>query len=451
MIDKDATITVDVVNKYFNNHYTSIRRCEQIKLRDAYLGKYDILNVEKPDYKPNNKAVNNFGKVIVDTFSGYFDGKPLNVISQNEAVQKAVDNFNRSNVTEFKDYELIKTMAIFGNCYELIYQNEEGETKNAILDPLDAFVVYDTTVEHAPVFAMVYRIDEENVLTGELYTKDKVYSVYGEEYEISSIIELGTNEYYQIPLNEYCFNTERQGIFENVLSLINLYNKTESEKANDIEYFADSYLGIFGVDIYKPGEDQDAAVADFIKGIRDNRVFVVQAQDTGQGSVKPEAKFLSKPDGDVSQENMLNRLKKDIFQQAMVVDVSDDEFKTASGIALKWKLQPMSNLAVTVKRNMTLSLKHRYELVFSFAKNISPTLANEWKNLEIRYYENIPFDAKDMAETLTEFGVQVSDETALVYAGVENPQEEIKRIEEEEQRDRNMYLLDKEKASANEE
>lgn len=52
---------------------------------------------------------------------------------------------------------------------------------------------------------------------------------------------------------EYVNNDERQGIFEPVISMINAFNKALSEKANDVDYFADAYLAILGVQLDKDG------------------------------------------------------------------------------------------------------------------------------------------------------------------------------------------------------
>lgn len=431
-IEKDTPITLDVVNEYLLDHYSGTRRATQLKLKKAYLGKYDILNQTKPSYKPNNKLVNNFAKYIVDTFCGFFDGKPLTVSSQNEAVQKAVDNFDEVSTSEFKNYELIKRSAIFGNCYELVYQNEEGDTKNAVLDPLDTFVVYDDTVEQRPAFAVTYRIDEYFKLTGEVYTADTVYSITGEMSSVTTMKEVARNEYYDVPIIEYRFNTERQGIFENVLSLINAYNLALSEKANDVEYFADAYLAILGADIAGEGTDQQEALENMLKNIRDNRTMLFQS-DSAVGSNIPEVKFLGKPEADTTQENLLKTLKENIFRLSMVADISDEAFGTSSGIALQYKLQPMRDLAKSVQQNITMSLKHRYKLVFSFAKNISPTLADEWQTLEFNFYENLPINALDIANTLASLGVRVSEETALKLAGIDNPMQELERIKKEEE------------------
>lgn len=430
-IERDKAITLEVLNEYVSKHLNGKRRVEQTKLRDAYLGNYEILQQTKPAYKPNNKLVNNYAKYIVDTFCGFFDGKPLTVSSQDERVQEAVDKFDDNSITEFKNYELIKRAAIFGNCYELIYQNEDGETKDAVLDPLDTFVVYDDTVEQRPVFGVTYRINDESGIEGELYTNDTVYSFSGDTDSITTLTEIGRNEYYDVPIIEYRFNTERQGIFENALSLINAYNLTISEKANDVAYFADAYLVIIGADIATDGLDPQEALNKMLENVRENRTMCVP--DNGMdGSSKPEIKFLNKPESDKTQENLLKTLKENIFRLSMVADISDESFGTSSGIALRYKLQPMRDLAKSVQQNITLALKHRYKLVFSFANNISPSLSDEWKSLEFNFYENLPVNALDIANTLASLGVRVSEETALKLAGIDNPMEELERIKKEE-------------------
>lgn len=431
-IEKDTPITLEVVAEYVQKQQMGTRKAEQIKLRNAYLGEYDILKQKKPDYKPNNKLVNNYAKYIVDTFCGFFDGKPLTVSSQNEVVQEAVDKFNEVNSTDFKNYELIKQAAIYGNCYELLYQNENSETRNAVLDPLNTFVVYDDTVEQSPVFGVTYRINQETSgLTGEVYTTDKVYEIEGILNSITQMREVGTNQYYTVPIIEYRFNTERQGIFENVLTLIDAYNQVESEKANDVEYFSDAYLVITGANlIQKIDETPEEAQRRTFKDVRDNRTMWLHG-DNAEGTNTPDVKFLGKPEADTTQENLLKHLEDNIFRLSMVANISDESFGTSSGIALQYKLLNMRNLARATQRNLQLSFQRRYELVFSFANNISPSLSDEWKSLEFNFYENLPVNALDIANTLASLGVRVSEETALKLAGIDNPMEELERIKQE--------------------
>lgn len=48
-------------------------------------------------------------------------------------------------------------------------------------------------------------------------------------------------------------NEEELGIFEPVLTMIDAYNKAIGEKANDVDYFADAYMKILGVELDEEG------------------------------------------------------------------------------------------------------------------------------------------------------------------------------------------------------
>lgn len=133
------------------------------------------------------------------------------------------------------------------------------------------------------------------------------------------IEEKGQEHFFgDVPLIEYVENNERQSAFENVETLINAYNKAISEKANDVDYFADAYLAILGAEL-----DEET-----IKQIRDNRVINLKSGD-GQKIV---LEFLDKPNADTTQENLIERLERLIFQISMVANISDEKFGTSSGL-----------------------------------------------------------------------------------------------------------------------
>ena len=49
-----------------------------------------------------------------------------------------------------------------------------------------------------------------------------------------------------VPIAIYKNNEEEQGDFEQVISLIDAYDKMESDSLNDFEYFVDAYLALYG-------------------------------------------------------------------------------------------------------------------------------------------------------------------------------------------------------------
>ncbi len=137
--------------------------------------------------------------------------------------------------------------------------------------------------------------------------------------------------------------------FESTWSMINAYNKAISEKANDVDYFADAYLKIIGAKV-----DRDRIVH-----TRNNRII-----NFDEESNTVDVGFLQKPNADGSQENLINRLERLIFQMSMTPNINDENFGTSSGIALKYKLLSMSNLAKAKERKFTGALDRRYKLIF---------------------------------------------------------------------------------------
>ena len=105
-----------------------------------------------------------------------------------------------------------------------------------------------------------------------------------------------------------------------------------------MDYFADAYLKIIGPKV-EPGDTVH---------MRSTRVMNFEGDDDSIANVVAE--FMEKPNADGSQEHLLDRLVRLIFQISMVANISDENFGTSSGIALKYKLLNMSNLAKTKER-----------------------------------------------------------------------------------------------------
>ena len=176
-----------------------------------------------------------------------------------------------------------------------------------------------------------------------------------------------------IPATEFIENEERMSIFEPCYSMINAYNKAISEKANDVDYFADAYLKILGPDL-----DQET-----LNAIRDNRIINLETDEPGQAVVE----FMDKPNADTTQENLINRLERLIFQNSMVANINDENFGTSSGIALKYKLLSMSNLAKTKERKFVSGMNRRYKIIFS--NPINHMAADDWLKVEAQIAQQL--------------------------------------------------------------
>ena len=221
-----------------------------------------------------------------------------------------------------------------------------------------------------------------------------------------------------VPATEYVENKERTCIFEPAMSMIDAYNKAISEKANDVDYFADAYMKILGAAL---GDDE-------MKYIRDNRIINFDG-DADQLVVD----FLQKPNGDTTQEHLIDRLEKLIFQISMVANISDENFGTSSGIAMKYKLQGMSNLAKTKERKFTSGMNRRYKLIFS--NPVSGMKEDDWVKLHYHFTPNIPSNVLEESQIAGNLEGIVSQETQLgVLSVVDNVQNEMKKIENEQEK-----------------
>lgn len=424
-ISPDEELTDAKLCRFIERHAAeSTFRYKQ--LQDAYETDFPIFHKKpKPEWKPDNRIAVNFAKYIVDTMNGYFIGNPIKITVDGgeETIEKYIEFLDQYNDQDDNNAELSKICSIYGKGYEMYYNDEDGNVGIIYLDPTEAFMIYDDSVlKRERYFVRLYR-DEDNVLHGSVSDQEKVrwFTIKG---------KIVWNEQEQlhyfngVPATEYRENKECQGIFEPVMSIINAFNKAISEKANDVDYFADAYLKIIGTLL-----DEDE-----LKHIRSDRV--INFDGDGESVI---VDFLQKPNGDTTQENLLDRLQNLIFLIAMVANISDENFGTSSGIAMAYKLQGMSNLRKTKERKFTSGMNRRYKLIFSNPGNAMKK--DDWVKLHYKFTPNVPANLLEESQIAQNLSGVVSQETQLgVLSVVDNPKAEIERIDKEEEKPKDVVM-----------
>lgn len=393
------------------------------KLKDAYMTEYDIMKMQKKDsWKPDNRIAVNFAKYITDTMNGFFIGHPIkfSVEGEEENVTKFVEFIDQYNDQDDSNAELSKLCSMFGRGYEIYYLDSLANQCIMPVSVMDGFMIYDESIVARPRFFVRLYMDTDKLLHGSV-SDDKVVKYFTKPGDIvwdnGEYPDGKPHGYDGVPATEFRENEERVGIYEPVMSMIDAYNKAISEKANDVDYFADAYLKILG-----PKVDEDSQ-----KLIRTNRIINFK----GQNSEKMVVEFLSKPDGDTSQEHLIDRLEKLIFQISMVANISDENFGSSSGIALKYKLQAMSNLAKTKERKFISGLNRRYRIIFSNPANLVPS--DDWVKLHFHFTQNYPANITEEIENAKNLEGMVSKETQLkLLSIVEDAQAEIERLKDED-------------------
>lgn len=424
ILPKATEMTIPLLQEFLDKHRSEVDNRYK-KLKAAFESDHDILHYDpKPNYKPDNRIVSNFAKYIVDTFGGFFIGNPIKTVADDTKVADYVEHVEQYNDQDDNNAELSKLMDIFGKGYEVYFTDEESELCITYMSPMEAFMIHDDSIVQRPLFFVRRWTNRENIEYGCIQN-----GAYERNFKVTGglqwLDEWKPHRFNGVPAVEFILNEERQGLFEPILSIINAYNKAISEKANDVDYFADAYLKVLGVALDNDG----------IKHIRDNRIINFE----GDNAEKLTVEFMGKPESDTAQENLLNRLERLAFQISMVANISDEDFGNSSGIALKYKLLPMMNLARTKERKFVSGMNRRYKLLFSHPASKVPKDA--WMQLKYQFTPNIPANILEEAQIAAQLEGVVSQETKLkVLSIVDNVQEELERIEEENKPDESTIV-----------
>lgn len=414
-LPQGTEMTIELLDKFLGLHRQQVNSRYK-KLHDAYKSDHDILHQKaKASYKPDNRVVVNFPKYIVDTMNGFFIGNPIKTTADDENIAKYVEYLEQYNDQDDNNAELSKICSIFGSGYEMYYTDEDTELCITYLNPTEAFMIYDESIVERPLFFIRRYTDYEGNEWGSI--SDSQYVRHFQVTGGTKWTDEWTAHYFGgVPATEYIENEERQGIFEPVMTQVNAFNKALSEKANDVDYFADAYMKILGALVDQEG----------IQFIRDNRIINL----TGEDAENIVVEFMGKPSNDEGQEHLLDRLERLIFQISMVANISDKEFGNSSGTALKYKLHAMSNLAKTKERKFTSGMNRRYRLLFSHP--VSKVPKDAWVQLHYKFTLNIPANLLEETEIAKNMeGITSHERQLTVISAVDNVQEELKKIEEE--------------------
>ena len=265
---KERELTPEDLAKFIRKNDDLVTR-KYKPLRDAYEGKYKIFfQPKKPAWKPDNRLAVNFASYVVSCFSGYTMGIPPQIISDDSGTAERVTAYNDAAGIIEQLTTAFDSMLIYGRSYLMLYEDEAGDIGIAATDPEESFIVYDDGIRQRPLYFVrtYYDIDRKGID----FTDEERHGFAG------------------VPAVELSTGIIRKGIFADVLNLIDAFNNVLSDKANDINAFADAYLKVLGADI-----DEKT-----LKWIRNNRVINLK----GKGATDLVVDFLQRPSADGGSE-----------------------------------------------------------------------------------------------------------------------------------------------------
>lgn len=412
-----------------------------MKLEKYYQVENEILKRVVPPEKPNNKMAHGFAKYITNMATGYFMGEGIRYDVEDEKFKEALDGLLDNNYTKDNNFEVAKEMSKKGIAYELLYYNEKSEIKSKKFNAEDFIPVYSTSVSEFLEFAIrpwqEYDLITKKITSyAEVYTKEEIILF---KEETGKFVESGRrrHNFNDVPVIVYWNNAERKGDYEDVITLIDAYDKSQSDTANDFEYFTDAYLVVVGAGgglvTSENEEDDDKA----IKTLKQERILFLD--ERGQ------AQWLIKDVNDTAVENFKNRVYNDIFFLSQVPALTDESFASnLSGVAIKYKLIGLEQLAV-IKENKFLAAQKKKIKLITEALNIKLNANFDADQVEFIFSRNMIQNDKEAAEIVGTLAGLASKETLFgLLPFVDDPDEELARVRKEQEEEENLGTIDTE-------
>lgn len=402
-----------------------VERGRLLRLKRYYEGKHDILNKpQRANSAPNNKLVSNYCAYIADMSTGFFMGKPVaySSVSENEEEVTALQEVFKYNDEAAHNMELASEASVTGEAYEMLYMDEDARIRFCSIPSEEVILVCAASLEQKILYAIrhyrVYHLDG--------VTYDEFVDVYDAQDVTNYFYSSGTiriisgpvpHYFDDVPVVPYANNKERRGDFEDVMSLVDAYDKAQSLTLDDMEDFTDAYLVLKGV-----GGTTDEDVAE----LRRNKVMTFEE---GGG-----AEWLIKNLNDTYIENIKTRLQKDIHKFSSVPDMSDDSFAgNVSGVAIKYKLIGMEQVRSHKERWFKLGLQRRIELIAGMLK-LKSAADIDFRDIEITFTANIPANSLEQAQIVKELYGLVSQKRLLsLLPFVTDPAEEMEELRKEQE------------------
>lgn len=400
------------------------------KLARYYRGEHDILRNAQPEQDEVRVSVN-YAKYITDITLGYYLGEPVkyDVNDRQGAGDRALaaadteggaglgagereldispiqDAYDAQQIAEI-DADLGKGMGVMGDCLELCYASTDAVPmpRSAYIDPRNGILVCDSTVEHNKLFAIVW--ERRETTAGEAYYFATVYTDRTEKDFRSNDLKSAlfhqageTREHFfgAVPVIAYENNGERQGDFEQVISLIDAYDQLMSSRLTDKKRFVDALLVFFGMTL-RDGDEAKLATEKFLDG----------------APLDARVEYIQKTFDENSVQVLADALVREMHKMTMTVDMSDEKFSgNASGQALKLKLLTMNLLVKNKMRRMERGLKERFSLYnrwLTVRGDMAPVGVND---VDVVFTVSLPINEAEIVQTVTQLQGIVDDQTLL--------------------------------------
>ena len=386
------------------------------RLYDYYRSQQPVPKGEAVRGRPNNLLRIPFPRYITEVHTGYFLGLPPTLDFPRAADGAAYSSLSASLGLDHLLFDAARDASVCGMGFVLVWLEQTG-LHACRCDPLTCFSIRSGAAG-APLLGTVRLFQGPDGETGGIlyqsgalrpFTWDGRRAVWAGPPEENLLRAL--------PLIPFANNCQGTGDFELVTDLVDAYNLLLSGAMDDMQSVANAFLALYGMLGTTQGDIDEA-----------NRTRVLSLAEGGR------AEFVVKDLNHEALGQLENNLRRSILQLSMTPDLSDDSFAgNTSGVALQYKLWGIEQVRAAKERSFTPGLK---ALLAALSGGLS-TLGTPADLTSGRptFYKNLPQDQAAQAEALLKLSPVLSRRTILEHLPwVADPEEELRRIEKEEQR-----------------
>ena len=222
-------LTEKVIKRIIETHRSSVLPRLQ-NLENYYNANNAIKNrVISDTSKPNNKIANAYASYITDTLVGYFIGEPITYTANDDVLLQDLQMILEHNDEADENAELAKNASIYGVAYEMLYLSEEDNMiRFKSLNPKEVIPIFDMTVEQNLLAVMRYYEDYDYVEDNTYTIVEVIDATQVRRYKLNtglSLLEEYPHYFSMVPVAICKNNEDETGDFEQVISLIDAYDK----------------------------------------------------------------------------------------------------------------------------------------------------------------------------------------------------------------------------------
>lgn len=439
---RDLLDNIDDISDFITHHLEAQRPRLQM-LDDYYQGlNYNVMrsnNRRREKHLADNRVAHDFASYIADFINGYCFGHAIQVQSEKEMTQNAINSLHDLNDIDSHNRSIGLDLSIFGRAYEYIIRNQDDEVRIYKSNAKNTFVIYDTTVQQNSIAAVRYwKVNEDedtDLYHIDFITDQATYFFVGSKSTDLKISERKPPELHsfgKVTITEFSNNEKRRGDFEKVIPLIDLYDNAQSDTANYMSDLNDAMLLIKG--------NINLGDENVVRLQKEANVFHLQPPEytddndkVNEGNV--DAEYIYKQYDVNGVESYKDRISRNIHMFTNTPDMTDENFSgNQSGEAMKYKLFGLEQRTAIKEGLFRKGLRRRYKLIGEIMSVNRELDKDNIKDLVFTFTRNLPKSLTEEMQMYVNAGGEISQKTLMsLVSFIDNPQQEAERIKQEQE------------------